>query len=180
MQYRLLPEHHLPFKEDSASEKAVTRYYSRAENRLADRIQKELGESFAQALANYSRVLKEWAKLVTGQLGRRFETYAERYRAQAGRAMSKGVMGERVWLNRGTISVPEYHRTVPKILSAVAAIGMIFVFRGVLRFEPWPTLFGIMMGYLGKLWFVDRMVWLWNDMQEAAPEYRNWRIQKVE
>jgi hypothetical protein len=30
--------------------------------------------------------LQEWSKVVTGQLGQRFETYAERYRAQADRS----------------------------------------------------------------------------------------------
>jgi hypothetical protein len=27
---------------------------------------------------------------------------------------------------------------------------------------------------LGKLWFVDRMVWLYEDMKDATPEYRSW------
>jgi hypothetical protein len=94
--------------------------------------------------------------------------------------MSKGVMGERVWLNRDAVAVPEYHRMVPNVLSAVAATGMIFVVWGVLVFDPWPTLFGTMMGYLGKLWFVDRMVWLWKDMQDATPEYRSWQIPPVQ
>jgi len=31
--------------------------------------------------------LKEWVRLVTSQLERRFETYAERYRAQAERSL---------------------------------------------------------------------------------------------
>ena len=57
-----------------------------AENQLANRIRQQLGEPFGQALASYSGVLKEWSRLVTGQLGRRFETYAERYRAQAERS----------------------------------------------------------------------------------------------
>jgi hypothetical protein len=34
------------------------------------------------------------------------------------------------------------------------------------------------MVYLGKLWFLDRMVWLWNDLQDVAPEYQSWRIRK--
>ncbi len=65
---------------------------------------------------------------------------------------------------------------VPNILSAVSGIGMLFVIWGVVMFDPWPTLFGIMTVNLSKLWFVDRMVWLWNDMQDASPEYRKWRI----
>jgi hypothetical protein len=92
--------------------------------------------------------------------------------------MSKAVIGERVWLNRDTVPVPAYHRTVPNVLSTVAAIGALFIIWGVLVFDPWPTLFGTIMAYLCKLWLADRMVWLWNDMQYASPEYRNWQIQE--
>lgn len=36
------------------------------------------------------------------------------------------------------------------------------------------TLFvGFVLLYVGKLWFLDRMVWLYQDMQRV-PEYRTW------
>ena len=57
-----------------------------AEEQLARHIHRQLGESFEPALASYIRVLKEWTRQVTGQMGRKFETYAERYRAQAERS----------------------------------------------------------------------------------------------
>ena len=28
--------------------------------------------------------------------------------------------------------------------------------------------------YLGKMWFLDRMVWLYEDMKDTTPEYRSW------
>ena len=90
---------------------------------------------------------------------------------------SKAVLGERVWLNRDTVPVPVLHRTAPNILSAVSGMGMLFVFWGVFTFEIWPTVFGMALVYCGKLWFLDRMVWLWEDMKDAAPEYRIWTIQ---
>lgn len=83
---------------------------------------------------------------------------------------SKAVMGERVWLNRDVVSVPVHHRTVPNILSVVSGIGMLFVFWGVLMFEFWPTILGMALVYAGKLWFLDRMAWLWEDMK-GVPEY---------
>ena len=89
---------------------------------------------------------------------------------------SKAVMGERVWLNRDAVPVPERHRTIPNILSGVSGIGMLFVFWGVLMFEFWPTVFGMALVYCGKLWFLDRMAWLWEDMKDATEEYRNWQI----
>jgi hypothetical protein len=93
--------------------------------------------------------------------------------------MSKGAMGERVWLNRDVVPVPVYHRTVPNILSAVAAISVPFIFWGVFVFDLWPTLFGTMLAYMSKLWFVDRMCWLWQDMKDATREYRSWQIQNA-
>jgi len=87
---------------------------------------------------------------------------------------SKGVLGERIWLNRDKVPVPVYHRTTPNILSAISGTGMIFVTWGVLVFDPWQTLFGAMLVYLSKLWFIDRMVWLWHDMQDATEECRGW------
>jgi hypothetical protein len=87
---------------------------------------------------------------------------------------SKAVFGERVWLNRDTIPVPAHHRTAPNILSAVSGTGMLFVFWGVLVFDLWPVLFGMALVYAGKLWFLDRMAWLYGDMKDATEEYRSW------
>jgi hypothetical protein len=87
---------------------------------------------------------------------------------------SQGVLGERVWLNRDMIPVPVYHRTIPNILSAVSGTGILFIAWGVLVFDPWPVLFGAAVVYLGKLWFLDRMVWLWHDMRDATEEYQAW------
>ena len=53
------------------------------ENHMAEHIRRQLGEPFSQALASYLRLLQEWSKGITNQLGQRFEIYAERYRAQA-------------------------------------------------------------------------------------------------
>lgn len=89
---------------------------------------------------------------------------------------SKAVFGERVWLNRDIVPVPAHHRTAPNILSAVSGIGMLFVFWGVFAFDVWPTLFGMALVYCGKLWFLDRMAWLWEDMKDADPEYRKWQV----
>jgi GTP-binding protein EngB required for normal cell division len=58
-----------------------------AEKRLARRLYKQLGAPIYKAVSIYSGVLKDWVRLVTAQLDRRFETYAERYRAQAERSL---------------------------------------------------------------------------------------------
>jgi hypothetical protein len=87
---------------------------------------------------------------------------------------SKAVLGERVWLNRKKVPVPKYHRTLPNILSIIASIGMVLCIYGVVKLQVWPTVFGIALAYLGKSWFLDRMVWLYEDMKETQPEYKKW------
>ncbi len=83
-------------------------------------------------------------------------------------------MGERVWLNRKKVPVPEHHKMFPNILSLVASIGMVFCIYGVARLHVWAAVFGIALTYMGKSWFLDRMVWLYEDTKETHPEYREW------
>jgi hypothetical protein len=87
---------------------------------------------------------------------------------------SKAVLGERVWANRNTVPVPEQHRRMPSILNGVAGLGSIIAIWGLLRLKPWPTLFGTALIYAGKLWYLDRMVWLYEDMKEENPQYKRW------
>jgi len=86
---------------------------------------------------------------------------------------SKAVLGERVWSNRDKIPIPDHHKRIPHILSYISGIGALFVIWGVLFFEIWPLLVGLSLVYCGKLWFLDRMVWLYEDMKHL-PEYGKW------
>jgi hypothetical protein len=87
---------------------------------------------------------------------------------------SRAVLGERVWLNRTRVPVPAHHRRVPHVLSALSAAGLLLVLWGVLRLSPWPTLAGLGLVLMAKFWFLDRMAWLYADMQHATPEYAAW------
>lgn len=78
--------------------------------------------------------------------------------------ISRSVLGERLWLARDTTPVPAWHRRVPNLLSATGAIGLAGVVWGVAVLETWPTLLGMAVTTLAKLWFLDRMVWLHRDM----------------
>ncbi len=88
---------------------------------------------------------------------------------------SKGVLGERVWLNRRNIPVPEHHRIMPNILSRVSVIGLPFLIWGLWQLKIWPLLVGLILMLGAKLWFVDRMVWIYEDMKDKDPEYKSWQ-----
>ena len=76
---------------------------------------------------------------------------------------SKAVMGERIWLARDETPIPARHARAAVILATLAALGIPFLLWGVLAFDPWPVMFGLAVVYFAKLWFIDRMVWLYED-----------------
>ena len=80
---------------------------------------------------------------------------------------SKAVLGERIWMERRRAPVPARHRIPPAVLSCVSAAGMIPVVWGVYSLSLWPTLLGSALIFLSKLWFLDRMVWLYEDMHSC-------------
>jgi len=52
-------------------------------------------------------------------------------------------------------------------------MGAIILLYGLVKLEPISTITDCTITYLGKLWFVDRMVWLFEDLKEH-PEFKNW------
>ena len=87
---------------------------------------------------------------------------------------SKAVLGERVWLNRKRIPIPEHHQPVINILNAISGIGALLCIWGLIKLSAWETIFGMVIVVLGKSWFLDRMVWLYDEMKDANPAYRSW------
>ncbi|WP_116654589.1 DUF6653 family protein [Pelagibacterium sediminicola] len=87
---------------------------------------------------------------------------------------SKAVLGERVWLNRKTVAIPEGHRQAAFRLSVLNGIASLVVIYGLIVLAVWPTLAGIGTVILAKTWFLDRMVWLFEDMADDNSLYRSW------
>ena len=88
--------------------------------------------------------------------------------------MSQGVLGERVWLNRDKVPVPNHHRMVIYVLNLVSGAGVILVIWGVAALAICPTLLGTVVVFMSKLWGLDRMVWLYREMEATTPEYARW------
>ncbi|MBK22879.1 MAG: hypothetical protein NXH75_09850 [Halobacteriovoraceae bacterium] len=87
---------------------------------------------------------------------------------------SKSVLGERVFLNRDKIEIPLVHKSsIYKILNTISSIGMLISIWSIVSYSIWGAILGTVLTYLGKSWYLDRMVWLYEDMKEV-PEYSKW------
>lgn len=87
---------------------------------------------------------------------------------------SMGVMGERVWLKRNEISIPEHHRLIPHLINLGSVFGLVFLIWGLIDLDVPLTLLATVTVQLSKLWFIDRMVWLYLEMKDSNPEYASW------
>lgn len=88
---------------------------------------------------------------------------------------SKAVLGERVYLNRDKIDIPSQHKTsILKVLNTISFVGLWLAIWGIIYYSIWGSVFGIALTYLGKSWYLDRMVWLYEDMKSEYSEYSKW------
>ena len=88
---------------------------------------------------------------------------------------SKSVMGERVYLNRDKIEIPVIHKKpIYKILNSISFIGMLLAIWATVNYSIWGAILGVSLAYLGKSWYLDRMVWLYEDMKDVNDEYKSW------
>jgi len=87
---------------------------------------------------------------------------------------SMAVLGERVWLNRKLIAVPEQFEPVIKVLNAISGVGTLVCILGLVIQSFWMTVFGMAVLILSKSWFLDRMVWLYQEMKDRNEEYGKW------
>ncbi len=82
---------------------------------------------------------------------------------------SRSVLGETYWGNRKAVPVPPRHRVAPNVLGVISAAGVPFVARGLVARNGWMVAFGLSVQMAGKLWFLDRMALLYDEMTPAVP-----------
>ncbi len=78
------------------------------------------------------------------------------------------VLGERVWLNRKAIALPQHFDPVIRVLNMLSSIGALVCILGLVLQSFWMTIFGIAVLILSKSWFLDRMVWLYQEIRDTA------------
>lgn len=87
---------------------------------------------------------------------------------------SKATFGERVWLKRAEKPIPAHHVQFANALSVVTALAVVPLAYGLITYEPMVTCLSLALVIAGKLWFLDRMVWLYEDMKDSDPEFTSW------
>ena len=77
-------------------------------------------------------------------------------------------MGERLFLDRKNQPIAPHHITMSYILTWASAIGAIILIYGLAILSFWAVMCGLIATILPKVWFVDRMVWIYEDVNGKA------------
>ncbi|CDF79336.1 conserved hypothetical protein [Formosa agariphila KMM 3901] len=83
---------------------------------------------------------------------------------------SKAVLGEKLWSERKTNPVPKHHYTPIHILTILQTLGSILLVIGLWNFHLYLTILGASIVYMAKMWFLDRMVWVFENMKNQHIE----------
>lgn len=88
---------------------------------------------------------------------------------------SKAVLGERVFLNRDQIEIPDKHVTpLHNVLNGTAFVALLIAIYSAITYSVEGSIFGTLLAVLAKSWFLDRMVWLYEDMKDNNDNYQSW------
>ncbi|MGL6259723.1 DUF6653 family protein [Vibrio sp. WXL210] len=87
---------------------------------------------------------------------------------------SKGTFGERIFLAHRHDALPPHHLKAANVITGISIIASVVWLGGLVSLNLSATLSGMFAVVLSKAWFVDRMVWVYHDMQDHRPEYRQW------
>lgn len=86
---------------------------------------------------------------------------------------SRAVLGERLWLDRAR-PIDREHRTAATVAAGASSIGFVAAIYGAAANDWGWTVAGAAVCYLGKLWFIDRMVWVFEDERRRDPAVAAW------
>jgi len=78
--------------------------------------------------------------------------------------MSKGVLGEHIWLSRSKDRGLSHHAPVIRTLTISTSAGAILLLSGLAVLNVPLTITGLAVTMLTKLWILDRMVWVYSEV----------------
>ncbi|MEM6666246.1 MAG: DUF6653 family protein [Pseudomonadota bacterium] len=88
--------------------------------------------------------------------------------------MTHVTFGERVWLRRDEVPIPRDHAVWARRLTYAGVAGLLAWIAGAVLGNAALYLTGAATAFWAKLWFCDRMVWLYRDMKVRNDTYRRW------
>ncbi|EGA72172.1 hypothetical protein VISI1226_05189 [Vibrio sinaloensis DSM 21326] len=88
---------------------------------------------------------------------------------------SMGTFGERIYLNRHNENlIPHHHLRMCKLIVGLQIIGLPIWCFAVYDMRYDLAVLSTLWVMFTKMWFVDRMVWLYQDVKNCKPEYQSW------
>ena len=90
---------------------------------------------------------------------------------------SKGTFGERIFLERRNVDLPKHHVCAANVITMFSFGGAIVWMYGLYALNVWATVTGVIGVLLPKAWFVDRMVWIYDEMKDSDPRYKSWLVE---
>ena len=87
---------------------------------------------------------------------------------------SKAVLGERAMLRHAKTGIPSHHKRAIRIINLATFAGFAYAVYGLIELDAYAVVFGTLITILGKSWFLDRMVWLFQDLSAENSEYSGW------
>jgi hypothetical protein len=76
---------------------------------------------------------------------------------------SRAVLGEQLWTASRRQGAQSARRLAPVVLTGINTAGMAVLVRGLIVLDPGMTPTGLAVHMAGKNWFLDRMVWHYED-----------------
>jgi hypothetical protein len=80
---------------------------------------------------------------------------------------AKAVLGERMYMSRKDTPIPDGHSTAIIILNVLQSCSGVLLIYGLWNLDLALTIHGTVYIYLTKMWFLDRMVWLYESLKPA-------------
>lgn len=84
-----------------------------------------------------------------------------------GHWMSRGVLGERVFIEHRSEIAP-HHLRAARLLTWLSVPGALLMIWGLIALWWEGAVFGVILSAVPKLWFVDRMAWILQDWRAAG------------
>lgn len=88
---------------------------------------------------------------------------------------SMGTFGERIYLNcRNESFIPKHHLRMCRWIIILQISGLPFWFYSLYSMNYPLMILSTLWLMMTKVWFVDRMVWLYQDVKDRDPVYLSW------